>query len=53
MKERKEDLSMELYIIDYVSAFILMLGGFVFLLASHTENMLTPRLFSALLCLIQ
>jgi len=52
MKRMKQDLSMELYIIDYVTAFLLMLGGFVFLIFSHIEELLARSLIYAFINLI-
>jgi len=52
MDKRKDDLSMELYIIDYLGAFIVMLGGFIILIVSHAEEIIAHPLFSALLSLI-
>jgi hypothetical protein len=52
MKKNRNDLSMELYIIDYLGAFLLMLGGFVYLFVSHVEEIIAPTLFAKFLHLI-
>jgi len=52
MKQYNEDLSMELYIIDYAVAFLLMLGGFTYLLFSHIEELLARSLIYAFISMI-
>ena len=52
MKQIKEDLSTELYIIDYVMAFLVMLGGFMYLIFSHLEELLARSLIYAFINLI-
>jgi len=52
MKNRDSDLSMELYIIDYAVAFLLMLGGFTYLLFSHIEELMARSLIYAFINLI-
>ena len=47
MYESKNDLCWELYIMDYAIAFVVMLGGLIFVIAAHVDQKIPlPKLLN-------